>query len=259
MAPRNGRQPGRQDRRSLRQKAYEDIKRRILDSIYAPGALLSENQLAEEFRISRTPVREALRELATAGLVRILPQRGIVVTEMNLQDAIEVYQLRDQLECFATRLAAERMLPQDREGFERDHVNALKCLETGDLRRAYDHAVMMHRRIIAMARNSRLTQVMDMLADQTHRFGLLTLRHGRAETAILEHGDIIAAICAGDGVLAAARMRAHLSADRDMALSLILPAGALRHVVAPAGRAAEEALDTPLVGILYTTATQDGR
>ncbi len=229
---RNGKEPAGRDRLSLRQKAYAELKQRILDSRHAPGALLSENQLAEELSISRTPVREALRDLATAGLVRILPQRGIVVTELTLQDAVEVYQLREQLECFAARLAADRMLPQNRDGFERDHRQALKHLQAGSLRQAYDHSILMHRRIIAMARNSRLTQVMDMLGDQTHRFGLLTLRNGRAAPAIHEHGDIIAALRAGDGALAAERMRAHLRADRDMVLSLILPAGVPRQVVA---------------------------
>lgn len=218
--------PGpRADRLSLRQQAYTEVKRAILDSRYPPGALLSENQLADELRISRTPVREALRDLATAGLVRILPQRGIVVSELRVEDALEVYQLREQLECFATRLAAERLGPDDRAAFAQEHQQALDHLAAGDERLAYDHSVLMHARIIAMAHNSRLTQVMNQLADQTHRFGLLTLRNGRAEPAINEHGEIIAAINDGDALLAADRMSRHLRADRDMVLSLILPGG----------------------------------
>jgi DNA-binding GntR family transcriptional regulator len=224
--------PAGTDRLSLRQTAYDAIKRGILDSDYPPGALLSENQLADELSISRTPVREALRDLATAGLVRILPQRGIVVSELTLQDAVEVYQIREQLECFATRLAADRISPQDQTAFAKDHRQALKHLAAGNDRDAYDHSILMHERIIAMARNSRLTQVMNFLGDQTHRFGLLTLRNGRARPAIREHGEIIAAICAHNGALAAERMRAHLRADRDIVLSLILPAGSLEQGVA---------------------------
>ncbi len=237
----------KQDRRSLRQLAYEDVKQRILDSRYPPGAMLSENQLAEELCISRTPIREALRDLATAGLVRILPQRGIVVSELTLQDTVEVYQLREQLECFATRLAAQRIGSDDRRGFEADHLRALKHLAAGNDRLAYDHSIRLHARIIAMARNSRLTQVMNLLADQTHRFGLLTLRNGRARSAIAEHGEIIAALLGNDVDLAEQRMRAHLRADRDVVLALILPAGAD---------------PTPLTSrrevILYATATQEG-
>ena len=213
------------DRLSLRQQAYDEIKRGILDSRYPPGALISENQLALELRISRTPVREALRDLATAGLVRVLPQRGIIVSELRVEDALEVYQLREQLEGFATRLAAERLGPDDQTGFEREHRQALDHLARGRLRLAYDCSVLMHARIIDMARNSRLTQFMNQLADQTHRFGLLTLRNGRAEPAIREHGEIIQALVERDGALAAERMLTHLRADRDMVLSLILPGG----------------------------------
>ena len=228
--------PGpRSDRLSLRQQAYTDIKRAILDSRYPPGALLSENQLADELQISRTPVREALRDLATAGLVRILPQRGIVVSELSVEDALEVYQLREQLECFAARLAAERLGPDDRAAFAREHQQALDHLAAGNERLAYDHSVLMHARIIAMARNSRLTQVMNLLADQTHRFGLLTLRNGRAGPAIREHGEIIDAISTGDAPLAADRMGRHLRADRDMVLTLILPGGLPTHALRVAG------------------------
>ena len=218
--------PGRiPDKLSLRQQAYDALRRGILDGLYPPGALLSENQLAEELEISRTPIREALRDLATAGLLRILPQRGIVVSEPTIEDAVEVYQLREQLECFAARLAAERLGQADLAGFTRDHRHALEHLAAGHDRLAYDHSILMHARIIDMARNSRLTQVMTLLSDQTHRFGLLTLRNGRASPAIHEHGEIIAAIGARDAELAAARMLAHLRADRDMVLALILPAG----------------------------------
>ena len=83
------------------------IKAQILDSHYSPGSLLSEGQLAADLDISRTPIREALRQLATNGLVEILPKRGVLVTRLTLQDVVEVYQLREQLECFATGLAAD--------------------------------------------------------------------------------------------------------------------------------------------------------
>jgi DNA-binding GntR family transcriptional regulator len=210
---------------SLREQALLAIKRSILDSRYAPGSLLSENQLAEELRISRTPIREALRELAGSGLVRILPQRGIVVTELSARDIIEVYQLREQLEPFAARLAAERASAEDVRAFGSDQEDALRHLKAGRPRPAYDASVLMHARIIEIARNNWLEQIMKLLSDQVHRFGLLTLRHGRAGPAIREHGEIIAAIARRDPDAAESLMRNHLRADRDVALRLTLPAG----------------------------------
>jgi len=214
--------------RSLREQALEAIKRGILDSRYAPGALLSENQLAEELQISRTPIREALRELAGGGLVRILPQRGIVVSELSVHDIVEVYQLREQLEGFAVRVAAERLGPADAEGLLADHRDAVAHMQAGALRAAYDSSVLMHSRILALAGNSRLRQFMAQLGDQVHRFGLLTLRHGRVERALAEHGQIIEALIANRPEDAETLMRLHLRADRDLALRVVLPAGAMQ-------------------------------
>jgi DNA-binding GntR family transcriptional regulator len=214
--------------RSLREQALEAIRQGILDGRYAPGSLLSENQLAEELQISRTPIREALRELAGGGLVRILPQRGIIVSELSVQDIVEVYQLREQLEGFAVRIAAERLGPADAEALRADHRQAVAHMQAGRLRAAYDFSVLMHGRIIALAGNGRLAQFMAQLGDQVHRFGLLTLRHGRVERALLEHGHIIDALIAGKPEEAETLMRLHLRADRDVALRAVLPAGVLQ-------------------------------
>lgn len=211
------------DQRSLRERAYEAIKRRILDSLYKPGELLSENQLADELGISRTPIREALRDLASGGLVRILPQRGVMVSELTLQDIVEVYQLREQLECFAVRLATDRLSSAAAAAFLADHERATSCMQAGQLRAAYNHSVLLHSRIVELARNSRLAQFMGQLSDQVHRFGLLTLRNGRVGPALAEHGEIIEAMVRGESDRAELLMRLHLRADRDMVLRLILP------------------------------------
>jgi DNA-binding GntR family transcriptional regulator len=210
---------------SLREQALVSIKKGILDSQYPPGSLFSEGQLADEFKISRTPIREALRELAASGLVRVLPQRGVVVTELSARDVIEVYQIREQLESFAVRVAAELATPEDLKAFEADHQDALRHVKAGRLRAAYDASIQLHVRVIGLAGNGRLSQIMTQLGDQVHRFGLLTLRHGRADSALREHGEIIAAIGAHDAEAAERLMRTHLRADRDVALRLTLPGG----------------------------------
>jgi DNA-binding GntR family transcriptional regulator len=134
-------------------------------------------------------------------------------------------ELREQLECFATRQAAECLTDADAEGFARDHAEALRHLAAGRHRQAYDASVRLHGRIIALARNGRLTQFMSQLGDQVHRFGLMTLRHGRAARALEDHGAIIGALLARDGPAAEALMRAHLRDDREMTLRIALPAG----------------------------------
>ena len=210
---------------SLRERAYEALKAQILDSRYPPGSMLSEAQLAADLDVSRTPIREALRQLASNGLVEILPKRGVLISRLTLQDVVEVYQLREQLECFATRLASLRITAADVVGLRGDHERALSSFSRGRLREAYDHSVLMHQRIMELAGNSRLCQFMKQLSDQVHRFGLLTLRHGRAAQAIAEHGAIIEAVAAHDGARAEVLMRSHLREDRNVVLRLTLPAG----------------------------------
>lgn len=214
----------RKPTQNLREHALGTIRERILNLSYPPGSLLSENQLAEELGISRTPVREALRELATGGLVRILPQRGVVVSEPSVEDIVEVYQLREQLECFAARLAAERLTPADANTFKADHADALAHLAAGRMQEAYAASVRLHEHVIALTRNARLARFMRQLGDQVHRFGMMTLRQGRAPQALQEHGWILDAILARDGAAAERLMREHLRADRDMALAALLPA-----------------------------------
>ena len=116
-------------------------------------------------------------------------------------------------------------MPADAQGFVDDHANALAKLGAGRHTQAYDASVRLHARIVALARNGRLTQFMRQLSDQVHRFGMMTLRHGRAEHALREHGEIIEAIIARDGMTAERLMRDHLRADRDMALRITLPTG----------------------------------
>jgi len=78
--------------------------------------------------------------------VRVLPQRGVAVSQLTLQDVVEVYQLREELEGFAACLAAERVGPADAEGFAADHGRAVAALAAGEARRAYGHSVLPRRR-----------------------------------------------------------------------------------------------------------------
>lgn len=218
------RRPAEKPNSSLRQRAHDRIKQNILEGVHAPGSLLSENQLADELGISRTPVREAVRDLVSSGLVTILPQRGIVVTELTVKDINELYQVRQELECLAVNLAMARMTKAHQDGLRADHRRAVAALGAGRIRQAYDHAVLMHGRIVHIAGNAKLSRFMDQLADEAHRYGLLTLRSGHARRAISDHGEIIDAMLGDDAGLASELMRSHLERDRLLALRAALPA-----------------------------------
>jgi DNA-binding GntR family transcriptional regulator len=207
---------------SLRQRVHSVLRDGILSGRYVPGSLLSENKLAEELRVSRTPIREAFRELAADGLVRILPKRGVMVTEMTIQDVANLYQLREALECFAARFAAEHMNDAERDGFLADHAQAVDHLQEHRLHDAYEASIRIHARIYGITRNARLIEMMDQFSDQVRRLGMMTMRHGRSAQSIHEHGLIIDAMTHSDADRAERLMREHIRGDRDVVLHEIL-------------------------------------
>ncbi len=99
----------------LRKQAYELIQRRILSGDLAAGQRISEQALAKDLGVSRTPVRSAIRELESEGLVEQVPRFGTIVKRLDRRDLAELYEMRVALEGFAANLAADRILPEDLE------------------------------------------------------------------------------------------------------------------------------------------------
>jgi DNA-binding GntR family transcriptional regulator len=93
---------------SLTDRAYKEIEEQIVTLRLQPGAILSESSLAKRLDIGRTPVREALQQLAREGLVTILPRRGVVVSEINIRNQLDLLRVRREVERLMARLAAER-------------------------------------------------------------------------------------------------------------------------------------------------------
>ena len=102
---------------NLNRIAYREIEELIVTLQLAPGAVLSEADLARRLGISRTPVREALQRLAREGLVRIMPRRGLLVTEVNVEKQLRVLEARREIERFLARHAAERRIDAEKRAF----------------------------------------------------------------------------------------------------------------------------------------------
>ena len=96
------------DRKSLRQRAYDEIRQQIIDLRLAPGSRLVERDLATELEVSRIPLREAFQRLQQDGLVVIVPRQGAIVAPFTVDDVRDLFDVRESLEVLAARLAAER-------------------------------------------------------------------------------------------------------------------------------------------------------
>mgnify|MGYP002423920665 FL=1 len=96
-------------RKNLKIQAYSILKKKIINCEYRPGSMLNEAQLAEELGFSRTPIREAISILEMEGFIRVVPKKGILVTDILLSDIVQIFQARMEIEPIALKLAGPRI------------------------------------------------------------------------------------------------------------------------------------------------------
>lgn len=106
------------DKSSLRSKVFKRLEEDILDGKYNPGDSLIETKLSEELGVSRTPIREAIRQLELEGLVKIVPNKGAVVLGISTQDIEDIYTIRMLIEGLAVRWATEKMTDEELEALK---------------------------------------------------------------------------------------------------------------------------------------------
>ena len=203
--------PGRPRVETAAQRAYVHVKQRLLDGRFPGGTLLSENALAQELEISRTPIRQAFGQLEAEGLVELYPRRGALVVPISASEADDVREARELIEPFcASRATAGPDLVAELEAAIADQERALNG--TGADFAAGDRR--FHRAIVAAADNVLLTRAYDVLADRHQRVAATTVARdpSRIERFIAEHREIAAALARGDGQAASALLAAHIRA-----------------------------------------------
>ncbi len=192
--------------------AYERVLAQIRSGELRPGDRLIETDLAGRLRISRTPVREAIRQLEADGLVVHVPRVGATVRTLDYSEVMELYEMRTVLEATAARMAARAA--SDIEISELEEINADLAAATGDPRRAYELNRLFHETLAKAAKNRFLIESMGALQKALLILGTSTLAdRARAEEAVSEHGAVLKALRARDGAAAEAGMRAHLEAS----------------------------------------------
>lgn len=196
--------------RALYQEVAEQLRQRIFNRELEPGGWIDELKIAEEFGISRTPLREALKVLAAEGLVTMKVRRGAYVTEMSDKDLRDVYHLLGLLESDAAAVVATSASVEQRQSLQDLHDE----LESAVHERERFFAVneRFHLLILALADNRWRCQ---MVADlrkvmKLNRHNSL-LKQGRIEESLNEHRAIVAAILAGDAQASQRAMQAHFT------------------------------------------------
>jgi DNA-binding GntR family transcriptional regulator len=199
-------------RHTYTQDAYTAIRGLILDGQLSPGSKIVVRVLSERLGLSPTPIKAALNALEREGFVTTIPHRGFYVSEVSAGDMREIYELREVLDGIAARKAAagtrhRKLSAQLTTLLDRQQ----RSVDRGDLVGYSDLDVEFHHVILDAAGNTRLQQVADNLAAQV-RFGSGSSSRlpGRLPTALHEHAAVVAAIEAGDTVVAEREARHHV-------------------------------------------------
>jgi DNA-binding GntR family transcriptional regulator len=176
-----------------------------------PGQPLDETRLAQSFGVSRTPVREAIRQLEAIGLAEARPHRGAVAAKITERRIDEMFVVMADLEALCARLAANAMIPRERRALEEKHRAAGAIVSAGTMADYVEANDEFHEAIYAGAHNEFLTEL-----TLSVRSRLAPFRHaqfenaGRIARSHAEHGSVVEAILQGDGERAAAEMRQHI-------------------------------------------------
>jgi DNA-binding GntR family transcriptional regulator len=193
----------------------------ILDGAIAPGAHLDEQEIASRHGVSRTPVREALRQLAAIGLVDLRPRRGAVAVAVSPVRIAEMFEVLNELETLAARLAAERMTPIQRRRLAALHQSMAEPMRAGDHETYEAGNVAFHAAIFEGSHNGFLAETARGVRERLRPFSRGQFRLlGRLQSSFAEHATIVDAIARGDADGAAAEMARHVarvgdaSADR---------------------------------------------
>jgi DNA-binding GntR family transcriptional regulator len=212
------------------ERAYRELKRRILDNDLPAGAQVLEQELALSLGMSRTPVREATIRLAEEGLVAIVPRHGLRVLPISADDMREIYELLAELEPAAARMAAERGLSADElADLDAAVADMDRALAADDLDAWAGADERFHKSLVEHAANRRLRAVVETCWDQAHRARMSTLKlRPRPTTSNDDHRAVVAAIRARDAATAERVHRAHRRVNGRMLADLLERLGLVR-------------------------------
>jgi DNA-binding GntR family transcriptional regulator len=193
-----------------RDRAYHDLRYRILTGRLAPGTTLLETELAALLSLSRTPVREAVIKLEEEGLVEVRPRHGVTVKALSLQDFAHILNVFSALEVRAFELAAERGLPLAEATRLERMLDEMEAVTERDIARWSDLDDELHASVVALCGNARLQDTISAFWGQQYRARLmiLPLRPPPVDSNN-EHRGILEALRLGDRALTRARHHAH--------------------------------------------------
>ena len=233
----------RREAAPLRKQVVELVRRSIILGHYRPGARLVERVLCMRYAVSRTVIREVLRQLETEGLVTVVPGRGPAVATLTPGDAIALYEAREVLEAAAARLFAERATTEERSELQQRFATLKSAYSGDDLLHMLDLKDDYYGTLLAGARNSVLTGLLEVVHARIYLLRSISMRaQGRARQSLEELRVLTEAAVAENAAAAAEAAITHVRAAAIVATTELASAEAagsakpIVHTVRAVGR-----------------------
>lgn len=202
-------------RTSLHHELVGRLQTLIINADLEPGSKVPEKLLCDQFGVSRTPLREALKVLASDGLVRLEPNRGAWVTLVTVEEVEEVFPVLGALEGLSGELACQNITDAEIEAVRDLHAQMMQSYEDRDLDAYFTINQKIHRAILMAGRNSTLTASCEGLSLRMQRARYLAnMTQGRWQDAVQEHERILEFLMARDGPNLARTLMDHMNSKR---------------------------------------------
>jgi DNA-binding GntR family transcriptional regulator len=203
----------------LHEQVAARLRQMLVEGDIAPGAKLNERALCEALRISRTPLREAIKMLAAEGLVELLPNRGSVAVQLDEEDVRHTFEVMAGLEALSGQLAAERIGDAEVAEIEAMHFEMMAAYTRRDLSAYYALNAAIHRAINVAAGNPVLTSTYNQVNARLQALRFRSNQDGEKwQRAVAEHEAMVAALKARDGGALARVLTQHLHHKRDVVI-----------------------------------------
>ena len=207
---------------SLREKVYKKIRDDITYGKLSPGERLTEKDLTEEFHISRSPIREALRQLESEGLITFESYKGITVSKLSVKQVEEIYNLRWVLESYSASLSAERATKNHVANLRKIHEKLTIAGKAFDLIGWIELNTLFHNSLNQNCGNTNLVQILDILKRRIHRYQLMAVRVPEHLNQFIEHHEGILKACEkNDGRMAEKYMKIHVELIKNVLIDYL--------------------------------------
>lgn len=202
---------------ALHGQVTQRLRQLLVEGQIAPGAKLNERELCEQMKVSRTPLREAIKTLAAEGLVELLPNRGAIAVALGEDDILNTFEVMAGLEGLSGELAAQRITPEELAEIEAMHYEMKAAYTRRDLSAYYRLNAAIHRAINNAARNPVLTATYQQVNARLQALRFRSNQDGEKwARAMQEHDRMIEALQKRDGAALRAELVAHLGHKRDV-------------------------------------------